>query len=270
MLTEELLEKIYSGEIDSRVKLYRIVGRSKKLRLWLDENDLLVPRWWDEQTIITRMRDFQNKHGRLPRASDDWNLTKRAQERFGSWNEAMFRAFGVYNQRRYDSYTDEELLEIVRNFVKHSQRLPMRSEFDGSKYPYFEVYTSRFGVSKWRDILAMAGVDRIKHFPSKHGWGSMRRHNGKTYLSHQEYLIGRYLDDQGIEFEQEVPYGNSSHSFDFYLPSFDVYIEYYGIREQDYLDRIEVKRSLYGSRRVIEIFKHENTVGKLALEVQRL
>lgn len=270
MLTEELLEKIYSGEIDSRVKLYSIVGRSKKLRLWLDENDLLVPRWWDEQTVITRMRDFQNKNGRLPRASDDWNLTKRAQERFGSWNEAMFKAFGVYNQRRYDSYSNDELLGIIRKFVKKTQRLPMRSEFDGSEFPYFEVYTSRLGVGSWREVLVLSGVDKIKHFPHKHGWGSMRIHNDRVYLSHQEFLIGKYLDENKIEFEQEVPYGNSNHVFDFYLPEYDVYIEYYGIREQDYLDRIETKRSLYGTRKVIEIFKHDNTVGKLALEVQRL
>ena len=270
MLNSEILEKIESGEITSRRQVYSIVGRSKRLRVWMDEQNLLMPKRWDRQSVITRLRDFYEANGRMPVAMDDWSLAKRAQEHFGSWNEAVFQAFGTYNQRRYDHYSDDELLGFIRDYVKTYSRLPLREEFDGSRYPYFEVYTSRFGKTRWAEVLVLAGVQDIKHH-AKHGYGSIQEHNGRIYLSRQEMLIGRYLEGQGLDFEQEVAYGEgSNYRFDFYIPSLDIYIEYYGLATDEYRTRVEAKRAAYNGRRVVEVFKHDNTVGKVASEVQRL
>jgi len=270
MLNSDILEKIGSGEITSRRQVYGLIGRSKRLRLWMDENHVLMPTRWDRQAIITRLRDFYEANGRMPVAMDDWSLAKRAQEHFGSWNEAVFQAFGTYNQRRYDHYSDDELLDFIRDYVRTYSRLPLREEFDGSRYPYFEVYTSRFGKGRWAEVLVLAGVEGTKHH-AKHGYGKVHHHSGRIYLSRQELLIGKYLESQGFDFEQEVPYGgDTNYRFDFYIPEIDVYIEYYGIATDEYRQRIDAKRAAYGNRKVIEVFKHDNTVGKVASEVQRL
>lgn len=270
MLTEEMLEKIASGEVSSRRQVYSVVGRSKRLRQWMDENKVLMPKRYNKQTLITRLRDFYEREGRMPVAMDDWTLAKRCQEHFGSWNEAIFQAFGTYNQKRYDHFSDEEMLGFVTDYIKTNQRLPLREEFDGGRLPYFEAITSRFGLSKWSEVLVLAGAENMSHYPGKRGWGKVHAENGRIYLSRQEMLIGRYLDSKGLEFEQEVPYGSGNYRFDFFVPHYDVYIEYYGIATGEYLERVERKRDLYAGRYVIEIFKHENTVGKLDSEVQRL
>lgn len=271
MLSKDILEKIDSGEISSRRQVYSVVGRTKALRQWMDSEGILLPKRWTEETVISRMRDLKEQLGRLPRAADDWALAGRAQDKFGSWNEAMFRAFGEYNQRRYSEYSDEDLLNVIRDYVVKFQQLPLREEFDGRNYPYFEVYTSRFGVSTWPDVIALVDLSSVTYYPRQHGFGQVYVEDGIAYLSRQELLIGRYLNSQKIEFEREVPYGGqTNHTFDFYLPEYNTYIEYYGIRNEDYLGRIEAKRNLYNGRQVIEIFKHDNTVKKLALEVQRL
>lgn len=271
MLTRETLEKIRKGEITSRRQLYAKTGRSRKLKRWLDEHDILMPVRWDKERVKTCLRDKYETLADVPRANQcGYDLVTAAQRLFGSWNEAIYQTFGVWNQRRYSHLSDEDLLDIVRNTVKKHQRIPNRHEFDGTNYPYFETYFERFGVTRWSEVLVKAGISSLKVF-GKHGWGKIYQYQGRSYLSHAEFLIGRYLTDHRIEFDKEVPYGGGSgHLFDFYLPSFDTYIEYYGIETADYLQRIEEKRSLYAGRRVIEIFKHDNTLGKLSSEVQRL
>lgn len=270
MLSKEILAKIKNKEITSRRQLYRIVGRTRELRLWLDENNLLIPKVWTKAGVLVAIKDLHDRLGRLPTAADDWGITCQAQRKFGSWNEALYLAIGKINQNRYDDLTDQDLLNIVREFVIKFSRIPMREEFDGKTYPYFETYFSRFQVRRWSDIIGMIDLANVKYF-TKHGWGTKIVKNGITYLSAQEALIGSWLEKNYFEFEKEVPYGeNNQYLFDFYVPRLNVYIEYYGIETPGYKERIGAKRKLYGNRRVIEIFKHENTIKKLVTEVQRL
>lgn len=267
MLDENILKQIRSGQITSRRQLYARVGRSKELRLWLDDQSLLIPTHWNEQRIIQKMRDFYEIKGRLPIASDDWDFARAVQNHFGSWNNGLFAAFGTYNQRRYDMFSNEELIEFIDDYIRKFGHYPLREEFDGRTYPYWEVYFSRFGVHRWSDVLGMAIESKYPRF----GWGKRYEFDGKIFLSRQELLIGKWLVENNIAYDKEVPYSSGSrHVFDFYLPELNVYIEYYGIGTEDYLARVEEKRKHYYGRKVIEIFKHDNTIKKLSLEVQRL
>lgn len=272
MLSKNILDKIESGEIKSRRQLYRKVGRSKKLLNWLNNNNILIPNKWDKGRVKSELLKLERNLGRIPRANDDPNLTARAQKYYGKWNFALNEVFGNVNQRRYDHISDNELLDTIMKYIKKYQKLPLREEFDGSsdKRPYWEVYCNRFNVSKWSDIFGLLDLSNIKIFPNNHGYGQVNIIEGIVFLSRQECLIGKYLIKNKINFEKEVPYGNSNHIFDFYLPDFDTYIEYYGISTEDYINRINEKRKFYSGRKVIEIFKHDNTISKLDSEVQRL
>lgn len=234
----------------------------------MDENNILMPDRWTKTTIAARMTDLYETLGRMPTSMDDRALAGHAKRKFGSWNQALMDVFGSINQARYDSYANEELLNILQKFIDDNGRVPRRDEFDGKKYPYFEAYFHRFSKNKWGDIIMMVDTSRAKL--SKHGFGRVYVHNGIKYLSHGEYLIGKYLSDNNIAFEKEVPYENCGAIFDFFLPELNVYIEYYGIATPDYKARIAYKQSKYAGRRVIEIFKHDNTLKKLDSEVQRL
>lgn len=215
------------------------------------------------------MRDQYDLNGRIPVASDDWGLARAAQNHFGSWNRAVFAAFGMYNQRRYDQFSKAELIDIINEYIERHGYFPLREEFDGRSFPYWEVYFTRFQVNRWSDVLGLPGVIEARWH--RHGWGNRYYYNGNVYLSRQELLIGKWLTENDVVFEKEVPYSKYlNYVFDFYLTELDCYIEYYGLATDDYKSRVVEKRKHYAGRHVIEIFKHDNTIGKLSLEVQRL
>ena len=267
MLDKNILEAIEDGTISSRRQVYDIVGRTKKLRLWMDDNNILVPSKWTQERVVTKLRDSFERNGRIPVAQDDWNLARAAQNHFGSWNNAVFAAFGQWNQRRYTSFSQQDIIQMINDYVDKYGHYPLREEFDGRKYPYWEAVEKILQVDKWSEVLALAKPAR--HL--KHGWGSRQFYDGQLFLSRQELLIAKWLVSNNIKYDKEVPYSKYlNYLFDFYLPEYDVYIEYYGLGTKEYLDRVKEKRKHYAGRKVIEIFKHENTIGKLAQEVQRL
>jgi hypothetical protein len=268
MLSKELLDQIESGEITSRRQLYRIVGRSRKLLQWLNDNEILIPTTWTKEMFHREMK----KRG-IYRARDDWNMVRLAQRFYGSWNNALYAIFGEVNQSRYTYLSEEELKQTITDYIIKYKRLPLREEFNGSSKgrPYWEAILNRLNLSKWSDVFGVLDLSNVQYFhDKKHGLGRVYLYEGKVYLSRQEYLIGKYLTENQILFEKEVPYGNCGYIFDFYLVDYDVYIEYYGITTKEYKQRVEQKRQMYGDRKVIEIFKHDNTINKIALEVQRL
>lgn len=273
MLDSSVVSRIQSGEIVSRRQLYRTgVVRTPELIRWLDQQGLLVRRSWSKQEFDQALRSVHARTGQMPKAADDWNLVRLSKRFYGSWNSALFSVFGTVGQHRYN--LDKELcVGLVRSFVEKHHRFPMRSEFDGStaERPYYESVLNALGTKKWRDVLSQVDLHGLPCYAGKHGFGKVRIHAGYTFLSHQEYLIGKYLLAQGLTFEQEVPYGpDSSYRFDFFVPVLNLYIEYYGIATEEYLARVEQKRAAYLGRDVLEIFKHDNTVSKLSSKVQRL
>lgn len=271
--TESEINLIMAGEFTSRRAIYKAVGgRSKEKIRWLNDNNVLMPTKYTKEDVIRDINDLCDPvTGHPPKVQDapSW-LVARAQRRFGSWNEAVFAATGYYNQKRYSHISDDDLLTLIRSFSIMYQRLPLRQEFDGDVWPYFEAYFTRFGLSRWSDVIALVDLSDLTLY-AKFGWGAARLYDGKLYLSHEELAIGKYLTKEGIAFDKEVPYGQGSNAvFDFYLPEFDLYVEYYGLETEEYQRRTEKKRSQYGNRNVLEIFKHDNTIDKLASEVQRL
>ncbi len=279
-----VIKEIESGKFDSRTKLFKSIGvRNKKAqRPYRDELDRLgLLKKYQNNQIDYKIKELKNLSvalGRVPRATDVENskiLSPRFfQNHFGSWNNAIREIFGSVNQDRYERHSNEQMLLFIRQFVAKYGKLPRRDEFDGLKEetPYYEAYFSRFRTTRWSDVISMVDLSGIKYHATKHGFGTIEKHDGKVYLSHQEYLIGKYLSENGIGFIQEVSYGpESGHRFDFYIPEQDLYIEYYGMSDDEsYKARIEEKKKLYNGRSVLEIYKHDNTVKKLAEKVQRL
>lgn len=222
---------------------------------------------FSKDDVAKQLVELRDKIGNVPNSNTDYKLTARAQRTFGSWNKALRYSFGSVNQNRYKG----DPKEWIRSFVKKFQRLPLRQEFDGNEWPYHAYLTNTLGVKKWSDVLNMTYLDDLSYkFSTKHGFGKLRIESGYVCFSHEEAIIVRYLLKNDIRFEKEVPYQNSEHVFDFHLLDLDVYVEYYGLATEDYLNRVDVKRQYYSDRTVIEIFKHDNKIGKLDSEVQRL
>lgn len=273
MFTEDQQKRILSGEFSSRREVYDACGgRSRKKIIWLNEHDVLVPKTYTSEDVLREIRRHASELGEPPTSSQVGSaLLCRAQNKFGSWNEALYRATGKYKQKRYAHLSNDDLKEILIGFVKKYQRLPLRSEFNGERFPDYETYVRRFGCKNWTEVIGTLSLEGITYY-SQHGMGKIHSYEGRFFLSHKEYLIGRWLINQHIVFEQEVPYGGKTNfRFDFYLPLLGAYVEYYGLSHiPEYAERIKEKQRHYCGRRVIEIYKHDNILKKLALEVQRL
>lgn len=223
----------------------------------------------DKERAINMLFDFYNKNKRIPKSNESSELTCCVQSAFGNWNNGLREAFGKINQERYS----EDVWMSVVDFIKRNKRLPLREEFNGKEFPYWKSITRSLNVDKWSEIYTIIDISKLKYFnSSKNGTGKIYVDDfGIVYLSHQEYLIGKWLRSNNILFEKEVPYNNCDFVFDFYLNDYCCYVEYYGLTGfRDYDKRIEEKRKKYDGRKVIEIFRHENTIKKLSQEVQRL
>lgn len=76
----------------------------------------------------------------------------------------------------------------------------------------------------------------------------LRTTNEVAVQSQGERRIGDYLSAQGIRFVYDERYRIAADQIlrpDFYLPEFDLYIEYWGMDTDDYVERKREKRILY-------------------------
>lgn len=83
-------------------------------------------------------------------------------------------------------------------------------------------------LSKYNILEYWNGVNNIEHKKTK--WGNLYYHGGFYFQSTGEWLIGTFLIKNKIEFEmhKRYPIVDNIFFYDFYLPKYDLYIEYCG------------------------------------------
>ena len=89
--------------------------------------------------------------------------------------------------------------------------------------------------------LVIPKISRIKSRYSYISW-----FNGHICRSDSEYIIATFLFKNDIEYVYEKYYKNTRKRTDFYLPKYDLYIEYLGMELSTYKDKINfLKQSNY-------------------------
>jgi hypothetical protein len=270
-ISPELMARLASGEFPSRRAFYRAAGgRTSHTVDWLDQHGWLMPATRTREDVRRALRRRANQLGRLPDPAEvDAGLVAAAGRKFGSWTEALFQATGDPGLERYRHLANDDLLGLIRDFAVRYQRLPAAAVFDGIAYPPVALYITRFGVRTWDEVLGLVDLTGVRTF-DQGGWGTVRIDRGHVYLSRRAYLIGRYLTDQGIVFQQSVPGDSADFVFDFFLPDRDCYVVLHDAGTPEPRALAAASRARAASHRVVDIFPHDNTVGKLATEVQRL
>ena len=101
-------------------------------------------------------------------------------------------------------------------------------------------------VRKGADIRLKLGATEGKVI-DKYGNREYRADNGVWVRSQGEQSVLNWLYSKSIraEYEKTVPYGDQDLKPDFYLPDYDLYIEYNGREDSEYLRRKEETLEIY-------------------------
>lgn len=117
---------------------------------------------YTESDLEAHLRAYADEHGSIPRAVDveEWDEAPSQttyQRYYDGWDDAL-RAAGL-PPRNGKSYTDEELLQLLRALADELGRPPKSADLSGRpEYPSQPLYHDRF--PSWAAALDRAGLGR--------------------------------------------------------------------------------------------------------------
>ena len=111
---------------------------------------------YKKQELIKNLRQLSKDLNRLPKQRDLIKPSLMAyRNAFGSFNKALSEA-GLEPRKRV-SYTNTELLELLRKRYSQTNKIPTQRDFNKLKnYPDSKTYYERFG--SWNKALETAGL----------------------------------------------------------------------------------------------------------------
>ena len=118
------------------------------------------PEFTDNE-LLTELRELADERGRTPtmkevRSTEDAPGPTTYKDHFGSWNEALSEA--DLEPVKRDHYTDEELLNALRELSDRVDGTPTMKEMDKSEdHPSSGVYQNQFGT--WNAAVREAGLN---------------------------------------------------------------------------------------------------------------
>jgi uncharacterized protein YejL (UPF0352 family) len=124
---------------------------------------------YSDEQLLQILRDLANELGRSPRAGEmqarsDLPSPITYRTHFGSWPAAL-EAAGLEPYRRSPVYSDEQLLQILRDLAAELGQTPVQRELQArQELPSPAVYTQRFG--KWTAALQAAGLEPRRRAPA--------------------------------------------------------------------------------------------------------
>ena len=95
--------------------------------------------------------------------------------------------------------------------------------------PYInsKIIHQKFNTQK--EILKEKFVAKLPFNPFESKYGTSIYHNKVRFKSLKEYKLALFLELNNVNYLYEVAYPNSSRKCDFYLPKYNLYIEYFGM-----------------------------------------
>lgn len=155
---------------------------------------------YTDKELLDILKRFYKENGRVPMQSDfvnNYGCPSYAfyRNRFGGWNKALLLA-GLDTDTNRKIYTDDELLNYLKEFHNKNGRHPAQTDFtNNSKYPGFATYIYRFG--SWKKALKLVGMDLDTRV--RQGYCKTKIENGRSW----EIMIGEMFDNKHIDLSGE-------------------------------------------------------------------
>lgn len=155
---------------------------------------------YTDKELLDMLKRSYKENGKVPIQSDFVNNPEYPsfayyRNRFGSWNEALLLAeLDIDTHRKF--YTDEELLNYLKEFYNKNGRPPTNVDFtNNSKYPNFNTYAYRFG--SWNKALKLVEMDLDTRI--RQGYCNNKIENGRSW----EIMVGEMFDNKHIDLSGE-------------------------------------------------------------------
>ena len=199
----------------------------------------------------------------------DYNLI---QSKKNSYDYVKYSSFELISRSSFTEITKDIILNAIKyENINHFVDFVIKS-IDIKRYsdiqPYIcsKIIQQKYNITKdkIRDIF----YSKTFYTLSKQTYGVPVYHNNIRFKSIKEYEIAIFFEENNIDYIYENYYPNKKYKFDFFLPKYDTYVEYYGMLDgknfeklnsiqEFYLNKME-KKNLYCQEEKIKLIHNTN------------
>lgn len=142
--------------------------------------------------------------------------------------------------------TKEDLIDFIKQEVLKTGTTP------SSKCNKQVLYSANKYWGGWNKMMISLGYSPNTQWMSKKNLKCKDEHRADSI---SEMIVDNWFFEKGIKHERRKLYPDSKCDCDFYLPDFDVWVEYFGLKgeHKEYDRRIEKKRELAERNKIILI-----------------
>jgi hypothetical protein len=205
-----------------------------------------------KEEIYDELLKIKNELGRTPKAKElkDFNFNfKQCYRAYGMKYNDVIKSFG-WELSGHESVwkTDEELVEDYFSLYNKLKRVPFWEDIDNDpKMTSSQTYKHRIG--SLYEVCKLANIDiddKLEELNVSYGFTAIDN-DGDLCLSYPELLISNLLIGNNMRFIKEYSYRNvisdadSRRRFDWYLPEYNVFIEYFGLYKKSEIGKNTVQ-----------------------------
>jgi hypothetical protein len=150
---------------------------------------------------------FKNKFG------DEWVL--RLLSKLSYTEDNLKILTNIINQCK----NIDDLCEYIKNNVNFDTLSELHFIFNSKLIQ--EIFNIDY------ETLKSYIINKLKIQKTK--FGNLWFIDGFIFNSNGEYVIGKLLKNKGVEFLHNKKYPNSNMRYDFFLPKYNIYVEYFGL-----------------------------------------
>lgn len=130
-------------------------------------------------------------------------------------------------------------------------KIDVKSFSDIIPYVNSAIITTHFKTN--REEVKKIFLNLISHKLKTGLYGTPVYHNGIRFKSIKEYKLCLLLEVNNINYEYEVQYPGSNFKCDFFLPNYNIYIEYFGILDGKKMEKLDEKQLKYYDKMIEKI-----------------
>lgn len=208
-------------------------SKEKCVEKYGDEKGIIIfnerqKKWINSLVSNNDMRSIHKRQNSYDYSTDINNLVNRT-----SFTE-------ITKQIIIEGFSFDDISKFIDHVIN---KVDIKTIQDTLPYVNSRLVQHRYNVNH-SDIKKIF-YDKISGILSKGYYGNTIYDNGIRYKSVKEYKLSQFFKRNNIKFEYEKRYPDNRFISDFYLPEYDIYIEYYGMLDGKNIDKLDETQKKY-------------------------